>query len=207
VPGVIGLLCLFFIVLSSFALEAIHWLEPILLLFGLFLMALEFFFFPTLGLLGVIGALFTLAGLAGMMLPGLSSVEFHGDTLNAAGEYVFTRLGWLSASFLLAIVLIVFLSRFMTPHFRLMSRVVLRDTPMLATGQHEMHARPTTPIVPVHVNEEAVVSVTLRPAGKISVRGTDIDAVSTGNFIEKGKPVRIIRIEGEKIIVEEMYRP
>ncbi len=205
-PGIVGTLCLFFIILSSFALEAVHLLEPILLCFGLLLIVMEIFFFPTVGILLVLGAIFMLAGLAGMMLPGLGSVHIEGDTLNAAGEYVLTRLGYLSASFLIAIVVIVVLSRFIRPHLRLLQKLVLGDTTLLATGTHEMTMHSITPQVVLKVGDNAKVSVTLRPAGKITVGDAEVDAISTGSFIERGVEVRVMRIEGEKIIVEEVYK-
>jgi membrane-bound ClpP family serine protease len=203
--GVGGILCLFFILLSSFAMEAIHWLEPILLLFGAFLLGLELFFFPTLGILGFIGVVFMIAGLGGMMLPGLESISFEGQTLNAAGDYVLTRLTWLSGALLLALCCIAILSRFMTPRFRLMQKLVLTDTKMLATGAHDMHARVALPKEPLAIGEEAEVSATLRPAGKIVAHDSEYDAVSTGSFIEKGKKVKVLHIEGEKIVVEEIF--
>jgi len=204
--GVIGLLCLFFILLSSFALEAIHWLEPILLLFGLFLVGLEVFFFPTLGILAIIGGILALVGLLGMMLPGIQSVSFNGEALNAAGEYVLNRLGWLSGALLVAVLLILFLSRFIRPHLKMMNRLVLQDTELLKSGTHEMHARLAIPEVRLNVGETAEVSMTLRPAGKIFAHGQEFDAISTGSFIEKGKTVTIKSVEGEKIMVEETYR-
>lgn len=204
--GVVGLLCLFFILLSSFALEAIHWLEPILLVFGLFLIGLELFFFPTLGILVILGGIFALAGLLGMMLPGIQSVSFNGETLNAAGEYVLNRLGWLSGALLVAVLLILFLSRFIRPHLKMMNRLVLQDTELLKTGTHEMHARTAIPEVRLNVGEIAQVTMTLRPAGKIFAKGQEFDAISTGSFIEKGKTVIIKSVEGEKIMVEETYK-
>jgi membrane-bound serine protease (ClpP class) len=57
--------------------------------------------------------------------------------------------------------------------------------------------------IDVHVGEQAIVVTTLRPAGRIALHGSQYDALSSGNFIEVGKPVTIIAIEGEKIIVEE----
>ncbi len=205
VAGVIGLLSLFFIILSSFALEAIHWLEPILFLFGITLVAMEFFFFPTLGILGVFGAIFTLVGLLGMMLPGIGSVSFSGDTLNAAGQYVLERLGWLSLSLLVSVLVIFFLSRYITPKFSLLKRLVLGDTQMLATGEHSMQVKDALPKVSVRIGDLAEVVTTLRPAGRIVLHGVSLDAVSTGSFIERGKKVRVMRVEGERIIVEEVF--
>jgi len=204
VAGVGGILCLFFILLSSFAMEAIHWLEPILFLFGAFLLALELFFFPTLGILGFIGVAFIVAGLGSMMLPGLTSISFDGQTLNAAGEYVVTRLAWLSGALLLGLLCIAILSRFMTPRFRFMQKLILGDTPLLATGTHEMKMRVALPKVALAIGEEALCSATLRPAGKIIAHNSEYDAVSSGGYIEKGHKVRVLHIEGEKIVVEEI---
>jgi len=198
VPGLIALLSLFFIVLSSFAMQAIGWLEPILLLFGLFLIFLELFFFPTMGILGVLGALFMMAGLIGMMVPGIGAVSFDGESINAAGEYVLSRLGYLSGALLVSCVIIGLLSRYMTPKLRVMQKIVLSDTPLLAAGQ----AKNTTPL---QIGEIALVTATLRPAGKISIHHVEYDAISTGGFIEKGKSVRVIDIQGDKIITEESY--
>ena len=86
-PGTVALVSLFLIALSSFALEIAGYLELILLLTGLAILLVEIFILPTFGLLGFIGLLFFLAGLLGMLLPGLKGFEFEWDTktVNAAG--------------------------------------------------------------------------------------------------------------------------
>lgn len=43
----------------------------------------------------------------------------------------------------------------------------------------------------------------LRPAGAIVVDGRRIDAVSAGTFIEKGDAVRVIEVEGNRVVVEK----
>lgn len=198
-PGLVALLSLFFIILSSFAMQAIGWLEPILFLFGLFLFFLELFFFPTMGILGVLGSLFMLAGLIGMMVPGIGSVSFDSEGVNAAGEYVLSRLGYISFSILVACLVIALLSRYMTPKLQAMQRIVLVDTPLLAT-------KPQKNLTNLQIGQEARVTATLRPAGKIEIQGVEYDAQSSGGYIEAGKEVRIIDIQGEKIITEELYR-
>jgi membrane-bound serine protease (ClpP class) len=204
VAGALGLIFLFLIMLSSFALEAVHWLEPILFLFGLFLVLLEVFFFPTLGILGIVGAVFLLMGLAGMLVPGIGEVSFNGDTLNAAGEYVVHRLRWLSAAFLAACVIIVFLSRYMTLKFKMMQKIVLTEEQRSqAAIEGTLPKSPLTELP--HVGEEAVVIAALRPAGKILVGGMDIDAVSSGSFLKEGTKVRVVAVEGFKVVVEEFF--
>ncbi len=203
VAGAVGLICLFLVLLSSFALEAIHWLEPILLLFGLFLVLLEVFFFPTLGILGIVGAIFMLMGLAGMMLPGISSVSFEGNRINAAGEYVLNRLAWLSGAFLVAMGIIAVLSRFMWPKFAIMQRIVLTDASRSKAALEGTLQKTVLTELPA-VGTEAVVVAALRPAGKIYVAGSEFDAQSSGSFISEGAKVKVMYIEGSKVIVEEM---
>ncbi len=204
VAGAFALISLFLVLLSSFALEAIHILEPILLVFGLLLVSLEIFFFPTLGILGVIGAIFMVMGLVGMMLPGIDAVSYQGDTLNAAGEYVLTRLTWLSGAFLVAMGVIIILSRYMWPKLGLTKRLTLTEE--MRSQAAIVGNLPPSPLTALpEAGSIAIVVAALRPAGKIKVNDTEYDAVSTGSFINEGVQVNIVRIEGAKVIVEEIY--
>lgn len=202
--GAVALIALFLVLLSSFALEAIHVLEPILLAFGLILVGLEVFFFPTLGILGVIGALFVIVGLVGMMLPGIESVSYDTGGFNAAGEYVLNRLTWLSGAFLVALVVIVLLSRYMWPKLGLAKRLILSED-MRSEAAIEGNLPQSQLTELPQVGSEAIVSAALRPAGKVAAGNSEYDAVSTGGFIAEGVKVRIVRIEGFKVIVEEMF--
>lgn len=46
------------------------------------------------------------------------------------------------------------------------------------------------------------VHTALRPAGTILVNGKRIDAVSDGEFIDAGAAVRVIEVEGNRVVVE-----
>lgn len=201
--GAVALISLFLVLLSSFALEAIHILEPILLVFGLVLIALELFF-PTLGILGVIGAIFMIMGLAGMMLPGIESISYDGNVLNAAGEYVLVRLTWLSGAFLVALIVMVLLSRYMWPKLGLAKVLVLSEE-MRSKAAIEGNLPESALTELPEVGATAQVTAALRPAGKVIVKDKEFDALSTGGFIAEGGTVRIVRIEGAKVVVEEIY--
>jgi len=201
VAGSLGLIALFFIILSSFALEAIHWLEPILLLFGLALIGLELFVFPTIGILGFVGGVLVVVALVAMMIPGIEKISYDGDTLNAAGEYVLTRLTWLSGAFLTSLAIIALLSRVVWPKFRLVQRFVLTDEQQSGALVASMSETPLTKVP--NVGDMAIVISTLRPAGKIAIGDEEYDAVSTGEFLSEGCEVKVIRIEGHKVIVQE----
>ncbi len=53
------------------------------------------------------------------------------------------------------------------------------------------------------VGECGEVLTALRPAGTIKVNGKRVDAVSDGQFIDKGTTVRVIEVHGSRVVVEE----
>ena len=126
-PGSIAAICLFLIILSSFAQEIGNMLEVILLFAGLATVLVELFILPTFGLLGFVGLLSFLAGLFGLMLPGLSKINFEWDTstFNAAGDIFFERLAWLFGALILSIIIMWLLSRYLLPSFGTFKRFVL----------------------------------------------------------------------------------
>lgn len=198
-PGSIAITCLLLIILSSLSLEIANWLELILLLTGILIILVELFILPTFGLLGFVGIVFFLVGLFGMMLPGASSVSFEWDTrtLNAAGEAFFERLGWLCGTLLLAFVIIMVMARYITPTFSGFNRFVL-------TG-HEQEgfiANEDPTLLPT-VGTKGEAFSPLRPAGKVLIKGTIYDAISSGGFIEKGKGVVVATLDGSVIVVRE----
>ena len=44
----------------------------------------------------------------------------------------------------------------------------------------------------------------LRPSGTIDLDGVKLDVVSQGEYIEKGAEVKIIKVEGRKIVVRKV---
>lgn len=52
-----------------------------------------------------------------------------------------------------------------------------------------------------YVGKRGIAYTDLRSAGTVLVNSEKLDAVSEGEFIDKGVPIEIIRVEGRKIIV------
>lgn len=198
-PGSVAALCLFLIILSSFALEIANWLEVILLLTGLAILLVELFVLPTFGLLGFAGIIFFLAGLFGMMLPGIGSVHYEVDThtLNAAGEAVFKRLARLSGTLVAAFGIILLLARYITPNLAGFSRFVL------AGGEQSGYIAGENPMKLPQAGSVGEAATTLRPAGKISVEDNLYDAITQGGFIEKGTKIIVERLDGSVIVVSK----
>lgn len=197
-PGSVGVICLVLIMLSSFALDIANVLEVILLLAGIVLIALDLFLIPTFGLLGIAGVVLFLMGLFGMMLPGIENIDFEMDTqtFNAAGEAFFQKLAWLSGTLVLGVILMFVMARYLTPNLATFGRLVLK-------GEQEGYksgADPKTLPQPGSVGE---VFATLRPAGKVSIENRIYDAVTSGDFIEKGTPIVVKSLDGSVIVVDK----
>ena len=50
----------------------------------------------------------------------------------------------------------------------------------------------------------AVCSTDLRPAGSVTVEGEPVDVVTEGDFIKKGDIVKIINVEGSRVLVRRI---
>lgn len=202
-PGVVAGVCLFLIILSSLSLEIANWLEVIFLLTGITLLLLELFVLPTFGILIFIGALLALAGIVGMLVPGISSVDVEPNTqvLNAAGQFVMQRVAWLSGAFVLSGIIIALLARYAMPKFAGFHRLVLSGDEQDASRGFVAGENPKDLPQP---GTEGEVFATLRPAGKIIVKDQLFDAMSYGALIESGEKIVVIRLEGNVIIVNRL---
>ncbi|MCB1111905.1 MAG: ATP-dependent Clp protease proteolytic subunit [Chlamydiales bacterium] len=200
-PGSIGLICLLLIIISNLSLEFANWLEVILMLSGIILVAVELFFIPTGGILGFVGAIFCLGGLFAIMLPGVETVDFEFDTgtVNAAGEVFFERLVWFSGTLVVAFVLMVLLTRYISPSWAGINRLVLLGHELDREAGFFAGEDPRNLPSP---GSKGVVFATLRPSGKVEIAGKIYEAVTAGDFIEKGTEIIVQRLDGSVMIVE-----
>ena len=56
------------------------------------------------------------------------------------------------------------------------------------------------------VGKEGVALTNLRPSGTVKVDKQRIDVVSRGDFIEKGETVKVLKVEGSRIVVGKKIR-
>lgn len=201
VAGTVGVLSLFFIILSSFAQETAGWLELIFMGVGLLVLVVDFTLLPTFGLLGTVGVLFFLAGLFGLMLPGIESASFDFDTktFNAAGEFVLNRLVWLCITLLIGAIIIALLTRYLMPRFSAFKRFVLSGNEQDAARGFVAGENPRD--LP-SVGAKGIVMGMLRPSGKVMINDQIYDAISNGSFIGEKTAVVVVGLEGSTIVVE-----
>lgn len=198
-PGTVAAICLFLIILSSFSQELASWLEVIFLFTGLLIILIELFILPTFGLLGFVGVLMFLGGLLALMLPGITQAQYEFDTrtLNAAGEAMLERLVWLAATFVIGLITIALLARYVMPRFGAFQRFVLEG--------HEQtgYIASIDPALLPPVGSEGVAFSELRPSGKIEVNNKIYDAVTRGGYVAKGEEIKVVQLDGSVVVVQK----
>jgi membrane-bound serine protease (ClpP class) len=59
----------------------------------------------------------------------------------------------------------------------------------------------------IGVGEEGVARTILRPAGKAEFGAALVDVVTDGEFLERGAKVRVVLVEGDRVVVEGLGAP
>lgn len=205
VAGTLATTCLVLILISNMALEITNWLEVVFVVVGLLMIAVELAFMHTGGLFAIIGGIFMMVGLFAMMLPNIHNIDFEFDTgtFNVAGEAFFYRLAFLCATLVVGGILIAIISRYVTPTLGRFSRLVLKGHEQKSSEGYYSGENPKS--MP-QKGERGEVFATLRPSGKVVINGAIYDAVTSGDFIEKGESVVVVALDGSALIVEKETR-
>ncbi|HKJ91149.1 MAG TPA: NfeD family protein [Oceanipulchritudo sp.] len=151
------------------------------LIIGLILTAFVLFFFEIFlpgGVLAVVGGLFLLAG------SGVAYVE-----LGPAWAVAIFCLGLISA-FVMFFLEIRFISK--TRFGEQLSLKSAISTNLKSWSDENL------------AGSEGVTLTTLAPSGKVEVSGSIHTATAQSGFLEKGTPIRVIRNETFKLIVEKI---
>lgn len=162
----------------------------ICLIAGIILIALELFVIPGFGITGIAGIIAVGAALAGV---AAGTATGWGSAANALMHAVIV----VTSGTVAAIALALYLTSKHGPK-------VLQRRAMLTTELSTDKGFVGVDMTPAqYIGRHAVTTTPLRPAGRISIDGTEYPAVSTGNFISAHRPVRILRYENAQLYVEE----
>ncbi len=199
-PGVVALICLALILLSSFASEVVGWLEILFVVVGILLFLVEIFVLPGFGVTGAIGILLILFGMIAMMLPNFSSVHFSWDwdQWNLHTFAFFDRLALYCGALILAFIIIALMARFITPRLMKKSPMVLHDDQEGNIAGPEINSLP-------QVGSTGVAFSSLCPGGRVMIGDKLYDAQSEVSFIEKGEKVIVVKIRGSVIIIAKDF--
>jgi len=192
-PGLLGLTCFAAFFLIKWTLQYAHMLELVLFALGLVLLLLEFLVIPGFGLAGIVGIVLVFISLVlafqGFTLPGTSD-QAHDFQIN-----IVTVLGVFAASGVGIAVLARYLSSL--PVLRHIMHV--HDLAAAHVGEiGEAH----TPGLAGMVGQVGIALTPLHPAGRAEFGERLLDVVTEGDFVAKGARIRILAVQGARVVVE-----
>ncbi|GBF33173.1 hypothetical protein DCCM_2270 [Desulfocucumis palustris] len=157
--------------------ELLTWLSVLAFITGIIALVLEIFVIPGFGV----------AGVAGIILIGWGVLLLSVD---------FTQATAALGVALVATVVLFGLGIKLFSKLKLWQRITLQDKQNSASGYVAPVSEPD--ISPGMVG---TALTPLRPAGAIEINGMRLDAVTSGEYIPPGSRVRIVKLEGTRMVV------
>jgi membrane-bound serine protease (ClpP class) len=196
--GGLAIVCFALLLGSNYLVGLARWWEIALIVLGVLLLALEVLVIPGFGVAGISGILCCLAGLAGVLLanpPGELPIP------ETALDWRMLRRGALAFGVALAAATAAaaLLSKVL-PKIPLASRIVLAPA---APAGGSAPAAERSPIHRIQVGDVGLVEGTCRPVGKVRFGDDLLDAVSDGEMIPAGARARVLRRDGNRLVVEQ----
>ena len=187
VAGGLGVVSLALFFWGHWLVQLAGWEELLLAAAGVALLAAEVFLIPGFGLAGALG----IAALLGALVLSMTGA---GDTAAVIVEAVWRVVIALVVALLSGIVLLRFVPRL--PFAR---RLVLASN--LGTGP----AHGSAPLSDQRwLGKHGHAASVLRPAGIADIEGERVDVVSDGALIERGAPIQVLRVDGNRIVVRQV---
>jgi membrane-bound serine protease (ClpP class) len=202
-PGLVALICFATIVGSKYLVGLANWVEVAIFVIGIILLLVEIFVLPGFGVAGVLGIIFILAGLFGMLIKNPPN-KFPWPQNALAWSQFTSGVIALGLGFLGFVVAAWVLSRYL-PNIRFLSGLVLAPTPAgpsRTLTRVSMTASPETQARGVQVGDTGQVVSTLRPTGKARFGEAVVDVVAEAEFLDRGTQVEIIQIHGNRVVVK-----
>jgi membrane-bound serine protease (ClpP class) len=192
IPGIVGIVCLGLVFFNQYLVGLANYTELLVFLIGVLLLGVEAFVLPGFGVAGITGLMVVAAGLVlsfqGFVIPDPS---FPWE-----GRLLIQNLGQVLGSFLGALLISLFMVRFVLPR---MSTLV--KGPYLSATLEESHAD-SDQALGVRPGEIGVALTQFRPSGKIQIGNKKIDAITQGEFIEAGTPIRVAWVEQNHVLIQ-----
>jgi membrane-bound serine protease (ClpP class) len=187
-PGTAGIIALVLFFGSSYILELASIVEILLFIAGIILIAVEIFVIPGFGVAGIGGIILILASLFLSLTGGLQFFDY---------DIIASAIIQLAVALVGAFLLILLLAKFL-PKSNLFNRLVLAESETAEQGYVSY------PSAKELIGTDGIALTDLRPAGSAEINGIRYDVIADWQFIERGKRVKVIRVEGIKVVVKEV---
>ncbi len=187
-PGTAGVIALILFFGSSYIVELASEIEIIMFVAGIILIFLEIFVIPGFGITGISGILLVLASIFLSLTGGLPFFD-----LNIISGAIIQ----LSIALAGAFILILLVAKFL-PKSKVFNRLVL------AEEENANKGFVSYPSAKELIGVEGIALTDLRPAGSAEINSQRFDVMADWQYIEKGKKVKVIRVEGIKVVVTQI---
>lgn len=209
IGGIIGIICLGLFFTGQYAADLAGAEEIILFVLGFALLALEIFVIPGFGAAGIAGIV-----CIGIAL-GMAMVELE-LPLDISFELGYLQPALAAAVIRLAIVTVVIVAasaamfRYL-PSARSTGWLVFQAKPQEATGTVGLGAEARGSSLTKRFDhlrgKEGVAESVLRPSGMALIDGERVDVLADGQFIEPGTKIRVLLVEGTRVVVRAVEAP
>jgi len=186
VPGTASLIALALFFGAGYILEIASVLDILLFIVGVLLLIVEVFVIPGFGIFGIAGIILMIAGLFLGLISDLPLID---------GDILSTAIMQLAGSFLLSGVVIFLLAKTL-PKSKIWNKLILKD------NINEKSGYTSNKKFSHLVKKEGIALTDLRPAGTVIINEQRYDVVTQGEYIEKDSKIKVIEIEGSKIVVK-----
>lgn len=152
------------------------------MLFGLLLCMIEIIV-PGFGVFGVLGAIFTIGGVVARAIMGTTVIQFLSLVILIVAVVVITAL------------LIVILAK-----IGLLGRVSIIQEKTAVPTDYEKATKEQRKLI----GKVGFAETAFKTSGKFVLDGNVYDAISEGEYIEKGSKVKVVAIKNNDIIVKKV---
>ncbi len=189
VSGTIGAVCLALALGAGYIAELASATDFLIIFVGILLLLIEMIVIPGFGLAGIGGIILVVFGLYRLLLPDMpvgeevADMAMFGLTIGVIGG-------------LIGLVLLL----------KLMTKT--KFWKKLATPDVQDHERgyDTSLGLEDMIGKEAVADTDLHPSGWVTIGDKRIFVVSDGTFIEDGEKVKIITVDGNRVVVRKIKK-
>lgn len=214
VGGLTSALCFTLFFWSRFLGGTAGWLEVILFMIGILFLLVEMFVIPGFGVAGLGGVVLILASV-------LMACQTHFIPTTPAqwaetGDWVMV----ICISTIVCLVGVVTIVHYMGDipllrRFALSPPVAHVDSLGVARltsdlpgrqdgGTMDPRSAPATSMAGIAVGDEGRADSPLRPSGKMTVGSQLVDVVTDGEFVDAGEQVKVVEIQGSRIVVRSL---
>jgi len=153
-------------------------LIPALIILGFILVLIEIFLVPGFNIFGIFGFIMIILGIF----------------------FAYTKLDSRIANFILiaSLLISIILIRFIVKS-KTWNRMILNTNEKRTEGFHA-----SSDHLPALLGKRGVTYTRLRPAGIAMIDDEKVDVVAEGSFIDQNKPIEVIFVEGNRVVVRKI---